>query len=124
MTTPRFSIRRIYDDPTPDDGFRVLVDRIWPRGVSKERAALDLWDKDLAPSTELRKWFDHRPERFAGFREKYVAELTSDDGRRIVTDFLDKVRAEKVITLLYSAHDEKHNQAVVLRDHLADVADD
>ncbi|MBX3195033.1 MAG: DUF488 domain-containing protein [Microbacteriaceae bacterium] len=104
-------MKRIYDAPDPSDGFRVLVDRLWPRGVSKAKADLDLWLKDVAPSTELRAWFGHRPERFAGFRERYLAELADNPAVGQLTGHGDT-------TLLYSAHDTEHNQAVVLREFL------
>jgi uncharacterized protein YeaO (DUF488 family) len=105
-------IKRIYESPEKDDGFRVLVDRIWPRGISKERAHLDLWLKEIAPSDALRKWFAHDPKRWTGFRGKYRKELMrkKDLVRQIKT-----LEAENgSITLLYSAHDPLHNQAVAL----------
>jgi uncharacterized protein YeaO (DUF488 family) len=109
------SIKRIYEMPGEDDGYRVLVDRLWPRGVSKEKAGLDEWLKDVAPSDELRKWFGHKPERFGEFRKRYQTELkanpATDQIRRII-------QTHKDVTLLYSAHDPEHNQAVVLRDYL------
>jgi uncharacterized protein YeaO (DUF488 family) len=109
-------IKRIYDSPEKDDGYRVLVDRIWPRGISKQRAHLDLWLKEIAPSTALRKWFGHDPERWAGFEERYRKELAGRSGlvRQIKT-----LEAENgKITLLYSAHDSLHNQAVALQRFL------
>jgi uncharacterized protein YeaO (DUF488 family) len=105
-------IKRIYESPEKDDGFRVLVDRLWPRGVSKERAHLDLWLKEIAPSDALRKWFAHDPKRWTGFQGKYRKELArkKDLVRQIKT-----LEAENgSITLLYSAHDPLHNQAVAL----------
>jgi uncharacterized protein YeaO (DUF488 family) len=109
-------IKRIYDDPAPGDGFRILVDRLWPRGVSKERAAIDLWCKDVAPSNELRMWFGHRPDRFADFTVKYIDELD----RNPSTDELRKiVAANSTVTLLYGAKDETINHAVVVVNYLA-----
>lgn len=108
-------IKRIYEDASKDDGFRVLVDRIWPRGVSKENAKLDEWMKEIAPSTALRKWFDHKPERFDEFSKKYKIELQEHSN---IIDQLQKKAGKKVLTLLYSAKDEKHNQAVVLKNYL------
>ncbi|HTM94303.1 MAG TPA: DUF488 domain-containing protein [Croceibacterium sp.] len=108
-------IRRIYDDPASDDGARVLVDRIWPRGVKRDEARLDLWLKDIAPSTELRKWFSHEPERFAEFKRRYGKEL---DGNPAPVAELRELAQRRDLTLLYSAHDERHNQAVALAEYL------
>lgn len=108
-------IKRIYEDPDDGDGYRVLVDRIWPRGVSKERAKLDLWLKEVAPTTELRQWFHHEEPKWARFQERYRAEL---DGNPAMADLRSLANEHDPITLLYSAHDEAENQAVVLRDHL------
>lgn len=107
--------KRIYEKATKNDGVRVLVDRIWPRGVSKEDAQLDEWLKEIAPSTELRKWFNHDKDRFSGFARKYKNELKGHSG--LIEDLLEKWK-EKSITLLYSAKDEEHNQAVVLKAFL------
>jgi DNA-3-methyladenine glycosylase len=110
-----YEIKRVYDAPSADDGFRVLVDRLWPRGVSKAKARLDLWLKEVAPSADLRTWFGHDPERFDSFREKYEAELA---GSAEVAQ-LHALEAEHgKVTLLYGAHDPEHNQAVVLRAYL------
>jgi len=109
-------IKRIYDSPEKDDGFRVLVDRIWPRGISKDRAHLDLWLKEIAPSDSLRKWFAHDPKRWAEFAAKYRAELTRN---KDLVRQLKTLEAENgSITLVYSAHDPLHNQAVALRRFL------
>lgn len=111
----RVRIKRAYEAPSADDGTRVLVDRLWPRGVRKADAAIDHWAKELAPSTELRKWFGHDPARWAEFRQRYAAELREQG------EALDRLRglAEKgPVTLVYAAHDEEHNDAVVLRDVL------
>ena len=106
-------LKRAYEPPGPDDGTRILVDRLWPRGVSKADAAVDLWLKDLAPSTALRKWFGHDPAHWAEFRERYAHEV-----RRQPEPFgqLRGLAREGPITLVYSAHDEEHNDAVVLRE--------
>ena len=106
--------KRVYDPPSPDDGFRVLVDRLWPRGVTKQAAALDLWAKDLAPSPDLRKAFNHRPERFAEFTRHYLRELSKNPA---VTVFRAELKRPKV-TLLYGAHDRMNNHALVLADFL------
>lgn len=109
-------IKRIYDSPEKDDGFRVLVDRLWPRGVSKEKAHLDLWLKEIAPSDALRKWFSHDPKRWTGFSTKYHKELTGK------ADLVHQVKQLEQdhgsVTLVYSAHDALHNQAVALRQFL------
>lgn len=108
-----FKIKRVYEDAEPEDGFRVLVDRLWPRGVKKDK--IDLWLKEVGPSNELRNWFHHEPRKFADFTRKYRAEL----GKNSAVIELRKLRSEhKVITLLYGARDTESNQAVVLRDFL------
>ena len=108
-------VKRIYEPPAPDDGQRVLVDRIWPRGVSKEEAALALWLKEIAPSDELRKWFGHQAARWAEFQKRYRAEL--DGNGEAVAQLRGLLRHGKV-TLLYGAHDEAHNNAVALAGYL------
>ena len=108
-------LKRAYAPPEPTDGTRVLVDRIWPRGLTKEKAALDLWLKEVAPSPALRKWFGHEPSRFGPFAEKYRAELAKNEAA--LAPLLEALRAGPV-TLVYAAHDEAHNHAVVLKAHL------
>ena len=108
------AIKRVYDPPSADDGYRVLVDRLWPRGLTKEAAKLDLWAKDMAPSPDLRKEFNHRPERFAEFRHHYRSELSRNPA---VSAFCAELKRPKV-TLLYGAHDRANNHAVVLKDFL------
>ena len=108
-------IKRVYEPPARNDGKRILVDRLWPRGLSREAAALDLWLKDIAPSTQLRKWFGHRPERWAEFRRRYWEELDANPG--VWKPIRDASRRGPV-TLLYSARDTEHNSAVALRDYL------
>jgi uncharacterized protein YeaO (DUF488 family) len=108
-------IKRAYEPPSPKDGKRILVDRLWPRGVRKDAAALDLWSKDIAPTTALRKWFDHRPDRFAEFKRRYRDELKSNPA---VSEVLQKIGRSEA-TLVYAAHDTKVNHAVVLADFLA-----
>lgn len=109
------AIKRIYEDASEKDGYRILVDRLWPRGVSKEEAKLDEWIKDIAPSTELRKRFDHIDERFPEFSKRYQAELDSksDELKR-----LRKIAEKHQLTLLYSAKNVEFNQAVVLSNYL------
>jgi uncharacterized protein YeaO (DUF488 family) len=108
-------VKRIYEPPAPDDGQRVLVDRIWPRGVSKEHAVLALWLKEIAPSDELRNWFGHEPARWAEFQERYRVEL---DGNGEVVAQLHGLLRQGKVTLLYGAHDEAHNNAVALAEYL------
>ena len=108
------AIKRVYDPPAAGDGYRVLVDRLWPRGLTKQAAALDLWAKDLAPSPDLRKEFNHQPERFAEFRHHYLGELSKNPA---VAAFRAELKRPKV-TLLYGAHDRANNHAVVLADFL------
>lgn len=111
------SIKRVYLPAEDSDGYRVLVDRLWPRGIKKENAKIDLWAKALAPSAELRKWFNHIPERFEEFSKKYVEELKANPE---VAPILDAIRQHDKVTLLYGAKDEQHNNAVVLL-HLLSV---
>lgn len=109
--------KRIYDVPSKDDGYRVLVDRIWPRGVSKEDAKLDDWNKNIAPSDKLRKWFDHDPDKFDEFEKKYRKELKDK------VEDLEEIRKKaknKTVVLLFGAKDMEHNQAVVLRKVLTE----
>lgn len=105
-------LKRAYEPPARGDGVRILVDRLWPRGVKKEALQLDLWLKDIAPSAELRKWFDHRAERFDEFARRYRKELEANDAA--VAELAPWLRKGRV-TLLYGARDPEHNQAVVLR---------
>ena len=112
---PLIAVKRIYEPPSPADGRRVLVDRLWPRGVSKARAQLDAWMKDVAPSPELRRWFDHRPERWPEFRRRYIDELKSNPALGALRD----MAAAGPVTLIYEARDAAHNEAVVLADRLS-----
>ncbi|MCF3111652.1 DUF488 domain-containing protein [Niabella sp. CC-SYL272] len=109
------TIKRIYEAPAKNDGLRVLVDRLWPRGIKKEAAAVDEWLKALAPSANLRKWFNHDPKKWAAFQEQYKEELKQNPA---VEAFLKQHKGIKKITLLFGARDEQHNQAVVLREVL------
>ncbi|ESY51352.1 MULTISPECIES: DUF488 domain-containing protein [unclassified Mesorhizobium] len=108
-------LKRAYESRDVGDGTRVLVDRLWPRGVKKTDAGIDFWMKELAPSTQLRKWFGHDPARWEEFRTRYVAEINEHRGE---LDRLRDMTRQGAITLVYSAHDEAHNDAVVLRDIL------
>ncbi|RAI80155.1 DUF488 family protein [Macrococcoides caseolyticum subsp. hominis] len=108
-----YKLARIYDEDIPK-GKRVLVDRVWPRGISKEDAKLDEWLKDVAPSTDLRKWFNHDPDKFSDFKKKYKDELKDNDAVKELKDM------KGTIVLLYGAKDEKHNHAVVLKEYMED----
>ena len=108
------AIKRVYDPPSSEDGYRVLVDRLWPRGLTKDAAKLDLWAKDLAPSPDLRKEFNHQPERFAEFTHHYLSELARNP---VVAAFRAELKRPKV-TLLYGAHDRANNHALVLAGFL------
>ncbi|MBO0450546.1 DUF488 domain-containing protein [Enterococcus sp. MJM12] len=110
--------KRIYADYEKKDGFRVLVDRVWPRGIKKVDAHLDEWLKEIAPSTELRKWFGHKPENFPVFKEKYIAELQTEPAKSALAQLTTIVQRKEKVTLLYGAKDEVHNQAVVLAEYL------
>lgn len=111
----KFFIKRVYEEVEKDDGYRVLVDRLWPRGVSKEKAKLDEWAKNIAPSTELRKWFNHDPKKFKEFVKRYKKELENNIE---VKEIIKNWKKQKKVTILYGAKDEVHNEAVVLRDIL------
>lgn len=108
-------MKRIYDEVSKDDGTRVLVDRLWPRGVKKDDAAVDLWAKDLAPSPEARKFFNHDPAKFEEFRGRYEQEL---DERSEAQELIDQLKGEKKVTLLYAAKDKENNHAVILLEYL------
>jgi uncharacterized protein YeaO (DUF488 family) len=105
-------VKRVYEKPSRTDGLRVLVDRLWPRGLSKKRAAVKVWLKDLAPSTELRKWFGHDPEKWKQFQVRYRKELRE---RKEALKLLKQKSEEHTVTLLYGARDEEHNEALVLK---------
>ena len=115
ISSEKVKLKRAYESPAAEDGTRVLVDRLWPRGVKKTDAAIDHWAKELAPSTELRKWFGHDPARWEEFRKRYSAEI---HGHRAELDRLRDLARNGAVTLVYSAHDEVHNDAVVLREIL------
>lgn len=107
--------KRVYDEASPEEGTRVLVDRLWPRGVSKEEAALDNWMKNVAPSDALRRWFDHDPEKWEAFRMRYAQELGEKEA---LVQELRSVAESGTLTLIYAAKDREHNHAVVLKDYL------
>jgi uncharacterized protein YeaO (DUF488 family) len=116
MTT--IFIKRIYEPYDEADGTRILVDRIWPRGISKEKAGLTDWFKDIAPSSELRKWFCHKPELFEEFRKKYLEELRTDEGKAEMVTQLSAMAQKGKVTLLYGAKDPLYNQANVLCEEI------
>ncbi len=116
MLVTRILTKRIYDGIVPEDGFCVLVDRIWPRGISKEKLGAAIWFKEIAPSTKLRKEFRHDPARWEEFKKRYFLDL--DFEAEVVSDFLALIENKKCVTLLYSARDTKHNQAIALKEYL------
>ena len=114
-TTPAVRLKRAYEKPSRTDGYRILVDRLWPRGVSKEALKLDVWAKDLAPSTDLRKWFGHDPTRWTEFHKRIRAELTAAHASKRIRALLDEAGRPKAVTLVYGARDTEHNEALVLQ---------
>jgi uncharacterized protein YeaO (DUF488 family) len=116
----RINVKRVYEPPSSEDGMRILVDRLWPRGLRKDEARIDLWLKEIAPSTALRKWFGHNPERWEEFRRRYREEL-----RRNIPALaeLRELTAKHNVTLIFSAHDLAHNNALVLRDMLLEQSE-
>lgn len=110
-------IERIYTKPANMDGYRILVDRLWPRGMSKVNAHLNCWLKEVGPSNDLRKWFNHDPAKYAEFKKRYLAELRTNPAYAILKELITS-HADEDIILLYGAKDQQHNQAVILRDKL------
>ena len=111
-------MKRVYDGAQPSDGYRILVDRLWPRGVTKERAAVDLWAKDITPTTEIRKEFGHNPENFAQFRAQYLAELRANPAAPLFVQAVGQKLKEGDVTFVYAAKDPEINHVVVLRDYV------
>ena len=116
-----FKLKGVYEKPSHEDGFRVLVERLWPRGFSKKRARVDLWLKEIAPSSELRRWYGHDPEKFAEFRRRYETELASETGQAALAQ-LRELAKQGPVTLIFAAHDTEHSNAVVLHDLLLRVS--
>jgi len=114
-TRPKLQVKRVYDPPARSDGRRVLVDRVWPRGLTKEAAKLDAWVKDVAPSAELRKWFGHEPSKWDPFKRRYFRELASREAA--LTELLG-APSDRTLTLLFGAKDSTHNNAVALKEYL------
>ena len=112
----KINLKRVYDEPKREDGLRVLVDRLWPRGLAKEKAKLNQWMKEVAPSDELRKWFAHDPRKWKDFQNKYQGELKSKE--ELIEKIKHAEKEKRIVTLLYSAKDEQHNNAVALREIL------
>ena len=112
----KIKIKRVYEKPSKEDGKRILVDRLWPRGLTREKANIDLWLKDIAPTTELRKWFDHDPEKWNEFRKRYRAELKKNSEQ---VEILKKQLKKSTVTLVYGAKDVEHNEALVLKNYLS-----
>ncbi|MFA5575154.1 MAG: DUF488 domain-containing protein [Brumimicrobium sp.] len=106
-------LKRIYEDYEKSDGYRILVDRLWPRGISKENAQLDLWLKEIAPTNELRRWFNHEVGKWEGFTAKYLQEIS--DNKEQTTELLSVIKSHEKVTLLFGAKDIDHNQAVILK---------
>ncbi|MGE8687104.1 MAG: DUF488 domain-containing protein [Achromobacter sp.] len=121
MKPPVINMQRVYEGTGPEGSYRALVDRVWPRGLRRADLGLDEWARDLAPTAELRKWFNHVEERWEDFRRKYRAELAAPEQQERMAALLEAA-GKKPLTLLYGAHDTEHNQAVVLRDALLDYA--
>jgi len=108
-------MKRVYEAANPADGYRILVDRLWPRGVAKTTAQLDDWNKAIAPSNDLRKWFNHDVAKYPEFRQRYLAELAANPA---TTDFLNTLKQHAIVIFLFGAKDEQHNQAVVLKEYV------
>ncbi|KGE01662.1 uroporphyrin-III methyltransferase [Achromobacter sp. RTa] len=121
MKPPVINVQRVYEGTGPEGSYRALVDRVWPRGLRRADLGLDEWARDLAPTAELRKWFNHVEERWEDFRRKYQSELAAPEQQERMAALLEAA-GKKPLTLLYGAHDTEHNQAVVLRDALLDYA--
>lgn len=111
-------LERIYQKPADLDGYRILVDRLWPRGISKVNAHLDLWLKEVGPSTELRKWFNHDADKFPEFKQRYLTELKNNDAYQQLLTTVKEQSAQGNVILLYGAKDPEHNQAVILQEQL------
>ena len=118
MSRPKIVIKRVYEDAADADGQRVLVDRLWPRGLRKSQAQIDLWVKDIAPSPDLRTWWDHDPDQFDTFAHRYEQELADEDHAEAVAQLITLVHDHDRVTLLYAAKDEHVNHARVLQDYL------
>ncbi len=117
----KIKTKRVYEEPSANDGYRILTERLWPRGVSKERANLDRWMKGIAPSHDLRKWFDHDPEKWEEFKERYRRELF---GSEDIEELLDIIKAKETVTFVYASKDKEHNSTMVLKKFIGDLLED
>ncbi|UOE51236.1 DUF488 family protein [Mucilaginibacter sp. SMC90] len=113
-------VKRVYETYAKEDGVRILVDRLWPRGIKKEDAQIDKWFKEIAPSSELRKWYDHDPEKFEAFNQKYHAEI---DGTKVLDELINYIREHKTVTLVFSSKELKLNNAMVLKNIIDEHTD-
>lgn len=120
-TKPNIHLKRVYETPAPDDGYRILVERLWPRGLTKAAAQIDAWYKELAPSTELRKWYGHQPERWEEFQACYKQELL--EKQALLTELCQVCRTQRKVTFVFAAKDEAYNSAVVLKQILMEMLD-
>ena len=111
-------VKRIYDEPGTEDGYRILVDRLWPRGLSKDKAKIDLWLKEIAPSDRLRNWFSHDPQKWESFQKRYAEELSSEERQDLLKRIREIEREKGTITLLFSTREERYNNAVALNSVL------
>lgn len=116
---PRIHLKRVYDAPSPDDGLRLLVERLWPRGLTRDKAGIDCWFKVLAPSTELRRWYNHIPDRWPEFRDRYLDELNTDRSEEVGE--LISLCLKHPVTFIFAARNSTHNSAVVLREHVLEI---
>ena len=117
-------LKRIYDPIDESDGDRILIDRLWPRGIRKEDAKLSMWAKEIAPSSELRKWFGHKPERFEEFKQRYLEEMLNDKQKSQLLSQLCQLATKKKITMLYGAKEPNFNHAVVLKEEMARIMEE
>ncbi|MBS1652096.1 MAG: DUF488 family protein [Bacteroidetes bacterium] len=111
----KINLKRAYDEPNNKDGFRILVDRLWPRGISKEKSKIDLWAKEVAPTPQLRRWFSHDPLLWMDFKIKYLTELKSNNA---VQEFIELLREKKITTFVYAAKDTEHTHAIILKSYI------
>lgn len=111
----KINIKRIYESPSPEDGYRILVDRLWPRGISKEAARIDAWKKNIAPTSSLRRWFSHDPLLWIDFRIKYLAELKKN---KFIPEIVELIKVKQIVTLVYAAKDIEHTHAIILKSYL------
>lgn len=111
----KINIKRVYENPSPGDGYRILIDRLWPRGVSKEMARIDLWEKNIAPTSSLRRWFSHDPLLWMDFRIKYLSELKKN---KFIPQIVELIKVKQIVTLVYAAKDSEHTHAIILKSYL------